>query len=573
MQSQHTIEHTKLAIHSKTISDDQQTVAEQWARTFLYNRSDDTATQMTRLLAACVAKGDFKTKSYLANVLENPNDCLTIADYLSHGSRIIIDYAALNSENKKALLAFFDLKSPEIFSRSATHDVSRVRGEAHEGKGMLIGALGQLPAHAKEPRDFGINIAMGGEGQTNFAGDPIAADGYSGHFYFHRNDADNLLLCGLEQSAPAASLWEAAANIATTHADQFGQSHSLVGASDTYTAAGSLYLSDPHYQARLLIDKNVLPPAKYGSMQVTLNDRNWQTILSFTRELSTDKNQASLINKLKQTPQTAQKKHEPLTYIEFDFKSYLQRVYKLHVLPNNGMTDEIKRDITSWHLALLDIITQSTTPVAERLARLDRALQIADRPAGWISEEYERSIQQIRKLFQYESERHELKQHQANHRLFLISKSENLHAEMISLLSDCQETASFYQSSFIDKRDTVISQYLAGVNEKMDLLRSALGIEGLSESIVVLKSLADITEENIRTETNLIDTVKHHLNNHPELGSSTLYRKQLNNIERQALSQEKKSEARFNENNRLLNQRLQHAKEKHLQVIGKPPVY
>lgn len=59
----------------------------------------------------------------------------------------------------------------KIFSRSATHNVCRGgEGEVVEGKGFLLGVIGQLPEMIKLALDFGINIAMGGEGQENFYG-------------------------------------------------------------------------------------------------------------------------------------------------------------------------------------------------------------------------------------------------------------------------------------------------------------------------------------------------------------------------------------------------------------------
>jgi hypothetical protein len=257
-----------------TIAEDQHNVATQWAKTFIHN-PNDLATIMTQLVMACVARGEFKTRAYMSSSseLQDPSDQLTIADYLSHASRIIIDYNSLSEENAQELLSFFPEENGnnKVFSRSATHNVNQVKDKVVEGKGMLIGLVGQLHPSIKKPLDFGINIAMGGEGQENFYGKKITDNGFSGHFYYHRNTEHRLLLAGLEQSAPAASVLgllmgsETYPKEVQQDHDQFGQGHSLTGASDTYTAAGSLYFSNPVYQTKLVLETGVFPPDKYQS--------------------------------------------------------------------------------------------------------------------------------------------------------------------------------------------------------------------------------------------------------------------------------------------------------------------
>ncbi|HHF7390033.1 TPA: LepB GTPase-activating domain-containing protein [Legionella anisa] len=301
---------------------------------------------MTQLLLACLACGDFGIHPYLSksSELQAPSDQLSIVDYISHASRVILDYQGLSEANKKELLTLFPVPGGDnkIFSRSATHNVCRGgEGEVVEGKGFLLGVIGQLPEMIKLALDFGINIAMGGEGQENFYGKKISANGYSGHFYFHRNDKDNLLMLGLEQSAPAASplafIWgteKYSEDVQQNH-DQFGQGHSLTGASDTYTAAGSLYFSDPIYQAKLLSEKGVFPPDKYGAMQVKLTDANWPEIKKFLehlRSLSDEKHKEQLLDILLTKPSTAKPtKGDYKSYIALDFQSYLKRVYQVFI--------------------------------------------------------------------------------------------------------------------------------------------------------------------------------------------------------------------------------------------------
>lgn len=148
-------------------------------------------------------------------------------------------------------------------------------------------------------------------------------------------------MLGLEQSAPAASplafIWgteKYSEDVQQNH-DQFGQGHSLTGASDTYTAAGSLYFSDPIYQAKLLSEKGVFPPDKYGAMQVKLTDANWPEIKKFLehlRSLSDEKHKEQLLDILLTKPSTAKPtKGDYKSYIALDFQSYLKRVYQVFI--------------------------------------------------------------------------------------------------------------------------------------------------------------------------------------------------------------------------------------------------
>lgn len=336
----------KFEILSCSIDQDQVNVAQQWANTFIHNSKDDHAVNMTQLLLACLACGDFGVRSYLSksSELQAPSTQLSIVDYVSHASRVILDYQELSEANRKELLKFFPAPGGDnkVFARSATHNVYRSgEGEIVEGKGFLLGVIGQLPEMIKSALDFGINIAMGGNGQKNFYGKKISTNGYSGHFYFHRNDRDNLLMLGLEQSAPAASplafVWGAEKypeDVQQNH-DQFGQGHSLTGASDTYTAAGSLYFSDPVYQAKLLLEKGVFPPDKYGAMQVKVTDANWPKIKEFLellRAKSDDLHKEQLLDLLLTKPSSAKPaKDDYKSYIALDFQSYLKRVYQVFI--------------------------------------------------------------------------------------------------------------------------------------------------------------------------------------------------------------------------------------------------
>ena len=361
---------TTFDITKCSIDEDQARVATQWAKTFIHN-SDVISNNMTQLVMACVGRGDFKIRDFMSNTTElhAPSQHLTITDYLSHASRIILDYNLLSAPYITELLAYFPEASPtnKVFSRSATHDVNQVSDRVVEGKGFMLGVKGQLPAAIKTPRDFGVNIAMGGAGQDNFNGKKISANGFSGHFYFHRNTDHKLLLAGLEQTAPSSSALsllvggDVFPEEEQQGHDQFGQGHSLTGASDTYTAAGSLYFSDPIYQAKLFLEKGVFPPAKYGAMQVTLTDDNWPLIKDFLETLrvtAESGNEEEVLKILLEKPSTAtEHKREYSNYVALDFSNYLKQAYKVFI-QKSELGDESKSSLLEMQVKLLSLIKE-----------------------------------------------------------------------------------------------------------------------------------------------------------------------------------------------------------------------
>ena len=178
----------KVNILERSIREDQTAVAIQWANTFKHNAKDNVATNMAKLMLACVAQGEFKTRSALieGSLLADPSPVLTAVDYLSHASRIIVDYSVLSERFLNEFLAFFPQGGEKgVITRSATHGVMRKKDQIIELKGFLLGVTGQLPSLIKTPCDFGINIAMGGEGQANLIGKKITDNGFSGHLYFN----------------------------------------------------------------------------------------------------------------------------------------------------------------------------------------------------------------------------------------------------------------------------------------------------------------------------------------------------------------------------------------------------
>lgn len=385
-----------------SIEEDQNAVATQWANTFSFNLIDDIGTQISQLLLACVAKGDFKTRPCFSEPsapLEAPYDGLTIADYLSHGSRIILDYQALSDQNRAQFLTYFSYGD----SRASTHAVIRDRnGIITELKGKRLGLWGQLPASFVKPRDFGVNIAIGGEGQFNFAGDTISSDGYSGHLYFHHNEEAHLLMAGIEQSKPPMisdyySFW---INVKEKH-DQFKQAHSCLGHSDTYTAAGSLYFSNPIYGCKFFLEKGYFPPDKYGAMQVTITDNNWLDIMVFVQSLRATAGE-DLKKLLLTKPSTATntfQNYDAVTIsntIKLDFKAYLTQVYDVFIEKNNEILE--KQRINDLQDILLTEIqslkTGNSTSCDPLFAHLTNLIEEAN-----VSPEYKMAISRIETLF------------------------------------------------------------------------------------------------------------------------------------------------------------------------------
>ncbi|RUR12336.1 hypothetical protein [Legionella sp. km772] len=392
-----------------SIAEDQQRVATQWTKTFIHNPPDE-GKHMAQLIMACLGRGDFKVRDFMSNTsdLLPPSQHLTIADYLSHGSRIIIDYNSLSEVHVQELLAYFPDPSPsnKVFSRSATHDVNQGNEHIVEGKGFMLGVKGQLPAVIKTPRDFGINIAMGGAGQDNYNGKKIAANGFSGHFYFHRNTEHKLLLAGLEQSAPSSAMSllvgsEKYPEEEQQGHDQFGQGHSLTGASDTYTAAGSLYFSDPMYQAKLFLEKGVFPPAKYGAMQVTLTNDNWPQVkecLEKIRATAESGNEEDLAAILLEKPSTAAEREVSYSsYIALDFSAYLKQAYKVFI-ESSALPDEEKSNLLQMQGQLLGSIKNlqfgnlAVLPEFEMLIQKITELE-------QVPPEYKEALGRIRDLF------------------------------------------------------------------------------------------------------------------------------------------------------------------------------
>lgn len=472
-----TIYELKSHILSRSIHEDQEAVITQWMKTFIHNK-DDAAIKLGKLLFASVYQGDFKTRSSLAGQTEhsNPNNHLTCIDYLSHGSRIILDYEQLSPENQIEFLQYFPDPSEEneIYPRTSSHAIVRINRVIIEKKGFYLGVQGFVLSFVAKRYDFGVNIAMGGAEQTNFVGKKILANGCSGHMYFHRYDDECLVMCGLEQNAPPQSAYETFQSLLQTvtmnHSesidlqtgtDQFGQWHSLTGASDTYTAAGSLYFSDPVYQAKLLLEKGCFAPDKYGAMIVILTNENWAMIKESIRSLEkiiSDGEEAALSDMLHTFPKNASAEEQPIpSYIAFMFDAYLTRVYEELITPSELLPHE-KESIHQLQQQLLDSITQIKQDKHDLylhfLAISQEILERIDAPIP-----YKESIQRIKDLFKLQ-----FKKNPEPFMIHLKEQSDQIQNRINQLYREVSVVREQIETT-VTLRDEHLSSYLSRLTE------------------------------------------------------------------------------------------------------------
>jgi hypothetical protein len=546
----------KANILARSIKEDQAFVATQWLKTFKHNEITDPATSISKLMLACIAIGDFKTRSSLVSKeLTNPPATLAAIDYLSHASRIIIDYQNLSETDKAEFLKFFPKAGENgVVSRSATHAVVRQDKEITELKGFMLGVVGQLPTMIKAAYDFGVNIAMGGEGETNLVGKRVTANGFSGHLYFHHNDAEKLMMVGLEQSAPATSILEAIWGHTPTdkdvqeESDQFGQGHSLTGASDTYTAAGSLYFSDPVYQSKLLCETKTATPDKYGAMQITLTDDNWKSIKAYLLELNDhqEKGQDALIlKKLLTPPSTAKDETQAITsYIALDFRAYLKEIaILLDEIPLEKRS-EIKTKQLEFQQNLLGHISElqaGNVDVYESFLNSIKSIcSVPDTPTAYI-----RAISRIGDLFTLQQEFDpKLKQ---THLDYLVQQEITEALNRITILQEKSKILKDYFSTDHISKENGVGVFLSKLEEQNRIL-AAIKKELLNDSGQTIekssepRSLTDsallqstlesgwldmspVTMSQLQGHQNTIDSIDLFLNNTPRLVSESTFLK------------------------------------------------
>ena len=465
VSSQQITHQIKHQIVASSIADDKKRIATQWLNTFRYQQPATVSTEIMKMLLACVAQGDFKLRSEMLDSpeLHAPNPKLKNVDYLSHASRIILDYQELSDENQQKLLALFPDPSnnPQVIARSATHGVVRTEDNITELKGFILGVKGQIPGWLRTVSDFGCNIAMGGVNQKNYVGKRITNNGFSGHVYFHHNKPDKLLMVGLEQSAPAGSIYEAFIGHteeieseeqveAQKLTDQFQQSHSLAGKSDVFTAAGSQYFSDPVYIAKLLAEDGCPPPDKYNGMHVRLTDENWPQVLAFYQEINaqiTSEDLETVKEMLLSSPKSSDDFDSELlikSFVAIDFKTYLKRIAQLLPSDLNSSSEERLESCTQNLLQMIHQLHSGDHSIYEAfLALIDEITAIEG-----VNDDYQTAINRIKILFQKQLEIDpELKN--THEELAIKNRHIQLEEQAKSIESKLQKLTHFYRAEQI----------------------------------------------------------------------------------------------------------------------------
>ena len=354
-----------------TIEQDQRAIRDRWASTLIHvGREDEPAhkahlraTQIMMVAMAAIAQGQFEVSISGENdAFGPPSNALGVADYLSHASRVMIDLSELSDGHRDEFLKQFPKK--ELDARPSTHRTLRQDGILTEEKTLGHGVRGSFlnamdavgtttgigPLAAKVGiqgpplTDYGVDIQMGGIGQPNLSGG-VSERGRDGHVLIYLGDPKAVMI-GLEQTKAlgsqgmqnyfgqageaTAGLINGAWNLVTgktsppaspntkspspglTHDDDntcgLSGEHSILGHSDDYTAAGSLYFSNVLYKIKLLEQTGALTPAKYNGMRVQLNDGNFGAFTRYFQALSLARRSSNIDEikqLLKQLPRTA----------------------------------------------------------------------------------------------------------------------------------------------------------------------------------------------------------------------------------------------------------------------------
>lgn len=286
----------------------------------------------------------------------------------------------------------------------------------------------------------------------------------------------------MEQTAPAASALEFLLGakkdpdeVQQNH-DQFGQGHSLKGASDTYTAAGSLYFSDPVYQAKLLLEKGVFPPDKYGAMRVTITDENWPYIKQFLDQLKKasredESHQKQLLDLLLSKPKTATPAQgEYLSYIALDFDSYLKRVYQVFIAesPLDAENQLTLFNLQSQLLATIKKLQQGHIEHYETFKdQMALMLQTKNTPP-----EYQQAILRIQKLFELQLKIDPILK-QTHEELLLKNLYDDLHEESKLLLEKLLRIQKHFQELANEKENESLTHFLQQIDRHIKELHKS----------------------------------------------------------------------------------------------------
>ncbi|MDB2592133.1 hypothetical protein N9Y17_00305 [Gammaproteobacteria bacterium] len=194
--------------------------------------------------------GDFQVATLNNPTYHTPDYDLVVADYVSHGGRIIFDYQALDEDKKQMLHEVLSVIQKGGSRRFSTHALVREGQEVREKK------LGLVKSIAKGSTDTGIDFSvyLPDKGER------------SGHALFVDKPDDHCFMIGFEN---------ASADISSVLRGE----HSPFGKGNKTTWAGEKKLDDLNYIQQQSM-KNVECPVKYNGMKVILSNNNIGEVLA-----------------------------------------------------------------------------------------------------------------------------------------------------------------------------------------------------------------------------------------------------------------------------------------------------
>lgn len=266
---------------------------------------------------------------------------------------------------------------------------------------QAIGSVGDIAGLARNigiagpaSTDYGVDVSMGGFHKPNLIGQ-VSDLGKDGHVLIH-HPAEGMhgIMVGLEQSRPITSLdmtnvvqsgissaahfissiWAPSPSPKSSAEETFSDSssivssegksstshnadddpthglsgeHSWTGASDEYTAAGSLYFSNPLYQMKLLSEQGVETPKKYNGMRIVLSDDDFRAAHDAWQQLRQNRDE-NLYQSLLSTrpayastevPDEIQRKNNFMSFLSKMSSSKIKAIFKQvsSVLPDDHL--------------------------------------------------------------------------------------------------------------------------------------------------------------------------------------------------------------------------------------------
>jgi hypothetical protein len=314
----------KQKIITNTKELEQKMVIESVADTLLNPNNAESVKDLIIWSLASLIDGYFQIRTNQYGDLINPPQGIPAVNYLFCGSRIMATFTdtPIDNQFKQSIKRYkedIDTHQPSnrTYSRPSTHayDLTET-GALYELKGPLLGLQAQVNNLVYDSENHGHDVLIGPH-QINEVRQ-LPQRGSSGTcLLFQKSDDTNHVMIGFEQLGTAAH-----------QPDKFDQQHSLIGASDKFTAANALYGDDPTSMLKYIDDPI---RSKYNGMHVTISPENFQgieqrhsqikqIILSMT---SQDEKKRQLIELLQTEPSIAKKldHHERAIYFHQNFVS------------------------------------------------------------------------------------------------------------------------------------------------------------------------------------------------------------------------------------------------------------